>query len=308
VKSVAMLAFGLALGAEERLGPPPLGLDLLLRAPESNPMQRGKVELGRRLFFDKNLSRDGTLACAGCHDPKLAFSDGRVVARGIHGVDGTRNSPALINRGYGESFFWDGRAATLEAQAIEPILNPKELGLSLEELDQRTGKKASEVTAALAAYVRTIRSGDSPYDRYVAGQADALTDLEKRGMALFRGKARCNNCHSGPTFTDEQFHNTGITWRDGRLFDEGRFTVSGRTRDHGAFKTPSLREVARTAPYMHDGSLARLEDVIDFYSNGALANPYLDSEIRPLHLSAGEKRALLDFLRSLTGEIRQGWQ
>jgi cytochrome c peroxidase len=277
---------------------PPLGLDLYMPVPESNPLSPAKIALGRKLFFDKRLSRDGTLSCASCHDPKLAFSDGRKVARGIGGAEGTRSAPAIVNRGYGKSFFWDGRAKTLEQQALEPILNPKELGMTEAEVERRTGLKITEVAAALASYVRTIRSGDSRFDRYAAGKQHALSDLEKAGLALFRGKARCNTCHIGPNFSDEQFHNTGIAWRDGGLTDSGA--------GEGRFKVPTLREVSRTAPYMHDGSLATLEDVVDYYDRGGNPNPGLDEDLHPLHLSAEEKRALAAFLRSLSGTIREG--
>jgi cytochrome c peroxidase len=278
---------------------PLLGLDLYMPVPEANPLTRDKVALGRRLFFDRRLSRDGTLACASCHDPRLAFSDGRVVARGIHGAQGTRNAPALINRGYGSSFFWDGRAKSLEQQALEPILNSRELGLTEAELEQRTKLTTLEVTAALASFVRTIRSGDSRFDRYTAGQLNAINALEKAGLAVFRGKGNCSTCHPGPNFTDEQFHNTGVAWRDGVLADRGAAM--------GKFKTPTLREVARTAPYMHDGSLMTLEDVIEFYSGGGRPNPNLDAEIRPRNFTAEEKRALLAFLQTLTGRVREGW-
>src|SRR5499427_8164048 len=163
---------------------PLLGLDLYLPVPESNPLTPDKVALGRRLFFDKRLSRDGTLACASCHNPKLAFSDGRTVAVGISGAQGRRNVPALINRGYGSSFFWDGRAKSLEQQALEPILNPIEMALTEGELERRTNLPATQVTAALASFVRTIRSGDSRFDRYTAGKSEALNDLQKRGLAV----------------------------------------------------------------------------------------------------------------------------
>ena len=277
---------------------PPLGLDLYMPVPESNPLTPGKVAVGRRLFFDKRLSRDRTLACASCHDPKLAFSDGRTVARGIGGAEGSRNAPALINRGYGRTFFWDGRAKSLEQQALEPILNPKELALTTAELERRTKMEAADVAAALASFVRTIRSGDSRFDRYAAGQTSALSDLEKAGLAVFRGKGHCNTCHVGPNFTDEQLHNTGVAWKDGKLDDLGA--------GEGNFKTPTLREVARTAPYMHDGSLATLEDVLEFYSQGGRPNPGLDAEIRPRNFTPEEKRALAAFLRSLSGSIREG--
>jgi cytochrome c peroxidase len=167
--------------------------------------------------------------------------------------------------------------------------------------------KAGDITAALASYVRTIRSGDSRFDRYVAGQTNALTAIEKTGLQIFRGKGGCTSCHIGPNFTDERFHNTGVAWRGCRLADQGRFAVSGREGDRGAFKTPTLREVARTAPYMHDGSLATLEDVIEFYSEGGRPNPNLDPEIRPRHFTPEEKQSLAAFLHSLTGHIREGF-
>jgi cytochrome c peroxidase len=225
------------------------------------------------------------------------------VARGVGGAEGVRNSPALINRGYGQSFFWDGRADSLERQAIEPILNPKELALSKDDLERRTGFQAEDVAAALASYVRTIRSGDSPYDRFTMGQTAALSAAEKAGLELFRGKGHCVNCHAGPNFSDEQYHNTGVSWVGGAFTDDGRFAVSGKEADRGAFKTPTLREVARTAPYMHDGSLTTLEQVVDFYSEGGRTNPHLDPEIRQRRFSAEEKRALVAFLRSLSGAV-----
>jgi cytochrome c peroxidase len=277
---------------------PPLGLDLYMPVPDANPLTPAKIALGRKLFFDKRLSLDGTVACVSCHDPKLAFSDGRKVARGINRQEGNRSAPAIVNRGYGKTFFWDGRAKTLEQQALEPILNPKELGMNAAEVERRTGFKIADVTAALASYVRTIRSGDSRFDRYAAGNQHALSTLEKAGLALFRGKGGCNKCHIGPNFSDEQFHNTGTAWKDGRLADEGAGV--------GKFKVPTLREVGRTAPYMHDGSLATLEDVVDYYDRGGNANPGLDEELHPLRLSAQEKHALVTFLLSLSGSVREG--
>ena len=277
---------------------PPLGLDLYMPVPEANPLTPAKIALGRKLFFDKRLSRDATLSCASCHDPKLAFSDGRKVARGIDGQEGTRSAPAIVNRGYGRTFFWDGRAKSLEQQALEPILNPKELGMSVPEVEKRTGLNIAEVTGALASYVRTIRSGHSRFDSYAAGDQRALTDLEKEGLAIFRGKARCNTCHAGPNLTDENFHNTGVALRDGKLIDEGA--------GEGKFKVPTLREVGRTAPYMHDGSLTTLEDVVDYYDRGGNSNPFLDQDLHPLQLSSDEKRALVAFLKSLSGKVLEG--
>ena len=181
---------------------------------------------------------------------------------------------------------------------LEPILNPKELGMTEALIESRTRLKIAEVTGALASYVRSIRSGDSRFDRYAAGNQHALNDVEKAGLAVFRGKARCTTCHAGPNFTDENFHNTGIAWRNGDLADLG----SGG----GKFKVPTLREIARTAPYMHDGSLKTLEDVADYYDRGGNANPNLDEDLRPLHLTAEEKSALIAFLHSLSGNVREG--
>lgn len=279
---------------------PTQGLDVLTLT-SAPPTQ---IAQGKRLFFDTRLSADNTLSCASCHQPERAFSDGRPVAQGVNNAQGTRNSAALINRAYGQTFFWDGRADTLAHQAKEPILNPKELALSEPELERKLGMKTVDITAALAAYVSSIRSADSRYDRYEQGDSRALTDLEKAGLEIFRGKGRCIDCHVGPNFTDEQFHNTGVAWRDNHLADEGRASVTHNAHDRGAFKTPTLREVALTAPYMHDGSFATLEDVIDYYSEGARPNPNLDPDIRPRRFTPEEKRALAAFLRALSGKIQ----
>jgi cytochrome c peroxidase len=208
-----------------------------------------------------------------------------------------------VNRAYGKSFFWDGRTATLEEQVLMPIVNPKEMDLKLEEAARRVGIDIATLQRALATYVRTIMSGDSPYDRYIQGDRDALTSDQKLGLQLFRGKAECASCHLGPNLTDERFHNTGI----GPIEDEaGHFAVSKKPEHRGAFKTPSLREVARTPPYMHDGSLATLADVIDYYDKGGNPNPHLDADIHKLHLSAEEKKALAAFLNALNGKISDG--
>ena len=272
----------------------PLGLDLFMPVPEDNPLTPEKIALGRELFFDKRLSRDGSVSCASCHDPERAFSDGRAAAVGVFGRQGRRNAPALINRGYGRLFFWDGRVTTLEEQVLKPIQDPNEMDLSLPEAATRLGLTVNEISRALASFVRSTLSGDSPYDRFVNGDRTALTAEQQAGLQIFRGKGNCSACHVGPTFTDEKLHNTGVAWRDEKLADPGA--------GQGNFKTPTLREVARTAPYMHDGSLATLEDVIDFYSDGGRANPNLDTEIRPLHLSPHEKRSVVAFLLSLSGQ------
>jgi cytochrome c peroxidase len=301
----------------------PLGLDTYVPAPENNPLTRETVELGRALFFWQGLSRDRTLSCAGCHVPAKAFSDGRKLAVGINRQVGSRRTPRIFNRAWGRSFFWDGRAPTLEDQVLQPIVNPIEMGLRLEEIAPRARANAelnarmravfgrdadtADVARALAAYIRSILAGDAPYDRFVAGNSDALTERQRTGLKLFRGKANCVACHLGPNFTDELFHNTGTAWRDGVSTDPGRAGVSRDEADRGAFKTPGLREVARAGPYMHDGGMPTLEAVIDYYDGGARPSPGLDPEIRPLHLSAEEKQSLVEFLKSLTGKVSEGW-
>jgi len=276
----------------------PLGLDLYVPVPEDNPLTAEKVALGRRLFHDPRLSRDGTIACTTCHDPARAFTDGRSLAVGVSGRQGRRNVPTLVNRAWGRSFFWDGRVRTLEEQVLRPIEDPNEMDLPARDAATRVGVSTSELSQALAGYVRSIMAGDSPYDRFIAGNRTALTDQQQMGLQIFRGKGNCTRCHVGPTFTDEQLHNTGVAWRDGRLADEGG--------GEGTFKTPTLREVARTAPYMHDGSFDTLRQVVEFYDGGGNTNPALDSEIRPLRLTESEKRALVGFLSSLTGAIQEG--
>jgi cytochrome c peroxidase len=298
------------------------GLDLYMPVPEDNPLTPEKVALGRRLFSDRRLSRDGSMACATCHDPDRAFTDGRTLAIGYDRQRGTRNVPTIVNRGYGSTFFWDGRAASLEAQVLEPIQGSRELASSVadvvaslrNDLSYRSafaevfGREPSgeDLARALASYVRSIQSGDSPFDRHLDRDARALSRDAKAGLTLFNGRANCWLCHVGPTFSDERFHNTGVAWRNGRFQDPGRAVVTGEPRDRGAFKTPTLREVARTGPYMHDGSLRRLEDVVEFYSRGGRPNPNLDPLIEPLRLTSADQRALVAFLRSLSGTIREG--
>lgn len=271
----------------------PLGLDLYLPVPEDNPIAPEKIELGRRLFFDKRLSRDNSISCSSCHDPERAFSDTNPLAIGVFDRKGRRNSPALINRAYGRRFFWDARIQTLEEQVLKPIEDSNEMDLTLPEAEARTGLKSSEMAHALSTYIRSLLFGGSPYDRFVNGDRTALNAEQQLGLTIFRGKANCTACHVGPNFTDESTHNTGVAWRDNKLHDTGA--------GQGDFKTPTLREIARTAPYMHDGSLTTLEDVIDFYNDGGRPNPNLDPELRPLRLTQAEKRALAAFLNALSG-------
>jgi len=281
----------------------PLGLDSHIPVPGDNPLRPETVQLGRRLFFEKRLSRDNTISCATCHDPARAFTDANPRAVGVNGQTGPRRSPRILNRAWGRSFFWDGRAATLEEQVVQPIANPLEMALPLDEAVRRLaaipdykGLDEPGLRRALASYVRTILAGNSPYDRYLSGDRSALGDQEQKGLQVFRGKGNCISCHLGPNLTDEDFHNTGA----GATVDKGR---------DGAFKTPGLRQIAQAAPYFHDGSAPTLEAVIDHYDRGGPAGrANLDPEIQPLRLTPEEKQALAAFLRSLTGVIREGME
>jgi cytochrome c peroxidase len=298
---------------------PVLGLDELMPVPENNPLASARIAIGQRLFFDSLLSRTRSLACASCHQAARAFADSTARSRGVRGSTGRRNAPAIVNRAYGTSFFWDGRAESLETQVLQPIQDSLEMDLPIDAAVRRLmtdafygdafgaafpdGITTTNVARALASYVRTIRSGDAPIDRERAGDTTALSAQARRGQILFLGKANCSACHVGPTFSDEQFHNTGVA---AGTSDAGRFLVTGREEDRGRFKTPTLREVARTAPYMHDGSLATLDDVVDFYDRGGRENLGLDREIKPLGLSAGEKADLVSFLGALSGTVTAG--
>jgi len=290
--------------------------------PAENPITAKKVELGRLLFFDKRLSKNNTIACASCHMPPLAFTDGQPVSTGINRSQGGRSAPASINRVYSKAQFWDGRAATLEEQSIGPFINPVEHGfIDHDEMIRKmntiegyrrlfreafgTDITIGGVGQAIASFQRTILSGNSPADRFdLGGEEQAIVPAAQRGLELFRGKARCVRCHSGFNFTDEKFHNIGIGW-DTNTVDLGRYMITKNPEDIGAFKTPTLREVARTAPYMHDGRFGTLEEVVSFYNQGGIKNPHLDNTLIPLELTDQERHDLVAFLRSLNGE---GWQ
>src|SRR5688500_5114001 len=206
-------------------GPVPLGLDLYMPMPEVNVATPAKVRLGQRLFHDRRLSADGSIACASCHVPERGFSQTRAITVGVHGRTGRRNAPALINRAWGQAFFWDGRISSLEEQVLKPIEDPNEMGSSTPEAARRVGLSARALADALASYVRSIRSGDSPFDRFDRGDSSALSKDARAGLEIFRGKGSCARCHIGPSFTDEGFHNTGVAWApafpDSRT--EGRF-------------------------------------------------------------------------------------
>lgn len=290
--------------------------------PADNPLTPAKIELGRVLVFDKRLSKNNTIACMSCHLAEKGFADGMPVSTGINGLKGGRSAPAAFNRVYSQAQFWDGRAATLEDQSIGPFINPVEHGFAnhdemVAKMKQIPGYRKlfqevfgreiliQDVGRAIASYQRTILSGNSAVDKYdLGGDEKALNDSAKRGLELFRGKARCTRCHSGFNFTDEKFHNIGIGW-DTNTVDLGRYMETKIVEDIGAFKTPTLREIARTAPYMHDGRFKTLEEVVNFYNQGGIKNPHLDNTIIPLELTDQEKQDVVALLKSLNGE---GWQ
>lgn len=301
----------------------PKGLDPDIQyIPEDNPLTSEKIELGRKLYFDKRLSADNSVACATCHSPKFGFTDGQPVSTGIGGQQGGRSAPTVVNRLFSKEQFWDGRAEDLEAQALGPIQNPIEMGNTLEgvvkQLNAIEGYReafkkvfGTEVTAdgigkAIASFERTVLSGNSLYDRFKAGEEDALSESAKRGLKLFEdeNKGNCVTCHIGPNFTDENYHNLGVGI-DKDKPDWGRYEITKDDLNRGAFKTPTLREIARTAPYMHDGSEKTLLDVVNLYNKGGIPNPHLSPKIKPLNLTDQEKADLVEFLKSLSGEMAE---
>lgn len=304
----------------------PLGLDLAASSyavPPENPLTEAKIKLGKRLYFDKTLSVDNTLSCASCHVPEKGFADPNQFSVGVKGQKGARQASAIINRAFSRKQFWDGRAASLEEQALGPITNPMEMAHpNIKSVVARLEKNASYVTAfseafpaeggainditigrALASFERTIMSGNSPYDRFTQRKdKTAMSEAAQRGYHLFLGKANCASCHVGFNFTDESYHNLGLG-TNAKKPDLGRYVVSKLDGHQGAFKTPTLREVANTAPYMNDGSLKTLEEVIEFYDKGCRENQWLSAKIKPLGLTAQEKQDLVEFLKALSGEV-----
>jgi len=296
---------------------PPVGLKL---PPAADPVDRRtiqRVALGRRLFFDRILSRDRTLACASCHDPAHGFADPRPLSIGIDKALGQRNAPSLFNVAMGRLFFWDGRAGSLEDQVRFPIESPRELGSKLTQVVARLkadpgyasafdrtftdGVTAGNVARSLADFERTLLLGNSRIDRFRAGNVDVLGDAQRQGLWLYESRGRCWRCHSGANFSDERFHNTGVGSRC-ETPDPGRMAVSSLASDRGRFKTPTLRGVGRTAPYMHDGSVKTLKEVVEFYNRGGVKNPQLDPLMRPLKLDKQEIGFLVEFLKALDGQ------
>lgn len=322
--------------------------------PEDNPLTRAKIELGRQLYFDKRLSGDGTVSCADCHSPATGYGANTQFGVGIKGQKGNRNSPVSFNRILSKAQFWDGRADSLEAQAIGPMANPIEMGSSHDavvkligsnegykiQFEKIFGKKPDITLAgkAIAAFERTIVTGPSPYDLYepvrrlLESFPEELADLEelktedpdlykqftdlkadsdrhpmseeaKRGRDLFFSqKSNCSACHVGANFADELYHNLGVGM-EAATPDLGRYSETKDEKDKGAFKTPTLRNIAQTAPYMHDGSQATLEEVVEWYAKGGHANPHLSDKIKKLDLTAQDKKDLVEFMRALTGPL-----
>lgn len=278
------------------------------------------VALGRALFFDPVLSSDGSVACASCHDPAHGFADVERLSAGVRGQKAVRNTPSLFNRGFGRHFSWTGAATTLGEQVLMPIANPLEMGSSPAEavgkldadpayvakFQAAFGSRPSVegLSGALSAFVSRIHCGDSAVDEFRSGAFAALDDKERAGLWIYESKGGCWRCHVGLNYTDEEFHATGVGAGGGKAL-AGRFEVTQDERDRGRFKTPTLRGLAFTAPYMHDGSIATLEEVVAYYDRGATACAELDERIRPLELSADERASLVAFLKALSRPARK---
>jgi cytochrome c peroxidase len=288
------------------------------RAPADNHLTAARAELGRALFFDTRLSAKGSMSCASCHNPALGWSDGLPTAVGHNMKVLARSTPTIVNAAFNPLQMWDGRKGSLEEQALGPF-GADEQNLPLEELERRVqsivgygpmfaeaypGEPITRTTIAkaIASFERTVLSDGAPFDQYVAGDQDALSPAARRGFDLFVGKANCAACHQGFNFTDNGFHNVGV--RDHGAPDPGRFAFKKVASMQGAFKTPTLRDIALTAPYMHNGCYTTLEEVVEHYVRGGDVTDHLSPNIRPLDLSAQEKSDLVAFMRSLTSAPR----
>ncbi|HVV45695.1 MAG TPA: cytochrome c peroxidase [Bryobacteraceae bacterium] len=313
---------GTPVSIQSPLGLPPVPI------PENNPPTADTIALGRMLYYDSHLSATDKIACSNCHNPALYFSDGRPVSEGVNGQKGSRNAPTVLNAAYNPVQFWDGRATSLEDQAGGPIQNPVEMNMPHDQMAAKIGKITNyqgafdkafgkgpitiqKVEMAVASFERTLLSGNSPFDRYqYGGDKNALSPSAIRGLAIFKdkNKGNCVTCHTieekFAIFADGKFHNLGTGLdAEGNLKDQGRYNETHLDADRGAFRTPTLRNVAKTAPYMHDGSEKTLKDVVDFYVGGGSSNPHLDKEIKELKLSGTERADLVAFLESLTGDM-----
>lgn len=307
--------------------PAPLGLPAV-PFPADNPPTAETVALGRRIYYDTALSADGTVSCSTCHNPATGFADPKPVSEGVAKRTGTRNSPTVLNAAYYSTQFWDGRAASLEAQAEGPMHNPVEMAHTLRGVEKRLASDPSyvqefeqafgpgpitiqRVVNAIGAFERTLVSGNSPFDRWYYGHDEkAVDESVKRGLHVFvsPAKGNCESCHTigekYALFTDNKFHNIGVGATEDKVNDAGRFVVTNEANDTAAFKTPTLRNIAVTSPYFHDGSRKTLKEVMDFYIGGGNSNPHLDKEVHSLDfLTAQERADLLAFMEALTGEM-----
>lgn len=327
-----LAALALAAGAAQEPARSPVPTDSLPRPLASGPQlgaeeleaarpaKAARVALGRRLFFDPVLSLEGDLACASCHRPALGLADDVAFSTGHAGARTERNAPSLWNKGLSKDVMWDGRAETLEQQALMPIDSAEELALGIAGAVARLatdGAYVAEFEAAyggpptpellgraLADFLRALVVADSPVDRFRNGETAALTTEERAGLWLYEGRGGCWRCHHGPNFSDESFHNTGVGAQEG-VPEPGRAEVTGDEAERGEFRTPGLRLLTQTAPYMHDGSLATLEEVVQFYRDGGRANANLSERLRPLELSDEDAANLVAFLRALSRSAGQ---
>ena len=283
--------------------------------PDNNRMTSARVELGKMLFFDPRLSGSNWISCGTCHNPTLGWSDGLPTAIGHDMKVLERATPTILNTAYQPLQFWDGRERTLEKQALGPIVSRGEMHQDLDELVEELsalrgyreafedaypgeGVTTKTIAKAIASYERSIVSTDAPFDRWIKGETHAMSKAAKKGFDVFRGKGRCVLCHGGFNFTDNGFHNLGLKDNE----DPGRYKIRKVKILKGAFKTPTLRDVALTAPYMHNGMYKTLEEVVEHYNRGGDSKDNLDPNMQPLHLSATEKANLVAFLKALTGE------
>ena len=302
----------------------PVGLDPeSAHIPADNPLTEEKIKLGKKLYFEKGMSIDGSLSCASCHIPDKGFADPSQFSKGVGGKKGGRQAPTVINRLFSTKQFWDGRAASLEEQALGPVQNPVEMGMpSMAVVKEKLTAdptyvaefKAAfppegditdiHIAQAIASFERTVLSGNSPYDRFVAGDKSAMSEAAQRGYALFKdpAKANCETCHVGFNFTDENYNNIGVGMAAAKP-DLGYYAITKLEGHKGAFKTPTLREIASTAPYMHDGSQKTLEEVVSFYNKGGHKNKWLSTKIKPLKLTKQDESDIVEFLKALSGDL-----
>lgn len=320
--ATGVMPIGVPIQIKAPLGLPPVP------TPADNPLTTETIQLGRRLYYDPILSSDGSVSCATCHAPEYGFADPKPVSTGVGGKTGTRNSPTVFNSAYFKAQFWDGRAPDLEHQAEGPVANPVEMANTLAAVEQRLNADTSyreqfqkawgpgpityeKVEKSIASFERTVISANSPFDKWKYGHDEtAMSASAKRGFVVFssKDKGNCTACHlvgeKDALFTDNKFHNIGVGVDMGKITDPGLFAVTHQESDRGLFKTPSLRNIALTAPYLHDGSLPDLKQVMDFYIGAGNSNPNLDKQIHALDFLSGTERAdLLAFLNSLTGEM-----